>query len=63
MLARSLTKKEDSELESENESSGTSSGITTRTGKKYGYIVRRINPKRKCKTGKLSLRSHLGGKI
>ena len=55
LLARSLRNKEDSEMESELESSGTNSEMTTRTGKKYGYMVRRINPKRKCKTGNFSL--------
>ena len=61
LLARSLKKKEDSERESELESSATNSEMTTRTGSKYGYMVRRINPKRKCKTGNFSLHTSPNG--
>jgi len=63
LLARNLKNKEDSEMESEHESSGTGSEMTTRTGKKYGYIIRRINPKRKCKTGEFRLSPHYAGGI
>ena len=58
-LERDLNNKEDFELDSEDESSGTGSGMVTRTEKKNGYIVRRINPTRKCKTGKVSPTSTL----
>lgn len=55
LLAQDLKNKKDSELESEHESSATSGEMTTRAGTKYGYVLRRINPKRKCKKGKVSV--------
>ena len=49
-VARNLKIKEN-ELENEDETTPTSSGAETRPRKKYSYVARRINPRRKCKKG------------